>query len=97
MNHFIQRYKNARTAVAQIRSGEWVPRYNPLSRAHLTADSKGLELWIGNGAWFCEIRGGERTYFGLFWRHYVWWAAARKLKADAERNYPRAAGVPTLT
>ena len=87
MQYFMKRYANAKKAIAQIRAGEWDPHYNPLSRAHLTANRNGLELWIGNGAWFCEIRGGTGNYFGLFWRHYVWWAAARQMKSRADKAY----------
>ncbi len=90
---FIQRYRNARTAVQQIRRGEWVPLYNSLCNECLTAHRGGLELWIGTGAWFCEIDG---NYFGLFWRHYVWWAAARQMKHMFDRDNLRQAGVPIL-
>ena len=79
---FITRFKNARKVIQQIRSGEWVPRFNSFSCEHLTAKRDGLELWLGNGSFFCEIR--DKDCFGLFWRHYVWWSAARKLKADAD-------------
>ena len=84
VNDFMKRYANAKKAVVQIRAGEWEPKYNPLSRANLTAKRGNLELWIGNGAWFCEIRGGSANYFGLIWRHYVWWAAARRLRLEAD-------------
>lgn len=86
---FLKQYANARKAIAQIQAGEWTPCYNPLNKEHLTAYRAGLELWIGNGAWFCEIEGGR--YFGLIWRHYVWWAAARRMKRDAD-----SASVPSL-
>lgn len=87
MKTFIRRFRNARTAVQQIRRGEWVPRYNRFDGQHIVAHRDGMEMWIGNGAWFCEITGkGGTGYFGLFWRHYVWWAAARKMKRDADRD-----------
>jgi len=95
LQRFVRRYRNANTAIAQIRNCEWVPKYNPISREHLTAHRGDLELWIGNGPIFCEIKGPQR-YFGLFWRHYVWWAAARWMKTKADREYVDAAGVPTL-
>lgn len=82
MKNFIQQFRNAKTCIAQIRRGEWVPEYNIYSRKHLTARRKGLELWLGNGAFFCDI---DNTCFGLIWRHLVWWAAARKLRRDADR------------
>lgn len=83
LKDFITRFKNARKVVHQIRAGEWTPGYNPFSRAHLVAEREDLELWVGNGPFFCEIR--DHDCFGLFWRHYVWWAAAKKLKEDADK------------
>lgn len=77
LDNFMRRYRNARACVAQIRAGEWVPRYNSLSDKYITAHRGPLELWIGNGAWFCDIQPAE--HFGVFWRYYVWWAAARRL------------------
>lgn len=76
-----QEYRNAKKAVAQIQAGEWVPKYNELSRSHLYAIRGDLRLWIGNGPWYCDIDTG---YFGFAWRHYVWWAAARKIKRDSD-------------
>lgn len=92
LRDFIQRHRNAREAIAQIRRGEWTPHYNKSCGEHLAASRGTLELWIGNGAWFCEIHGEQSNYFGLVWRHWVWWAAARGLKASAEREF----GVPVL-
>jgi hypothetical protein len=94
MNEFLLQYRNAKKAIKQIRAGEWVPEYNPYSREHLTACRGDLELWIENGAFSCEARDRnyvlKNKYFGLFWRHYVWWAAARKMKCDAEIAYEKA-------
>ena len=78
-------YENAIKAVAQIRAGEWIPKYNDLSRSHLCASRGDLRLWIGNGPWYCDIDTGyDAGCFGFAWRHYVWWAAARKLKRDSD-------------
>ena len=84
MKNIIKQYRNAKKAIKQIRAGEWTPKYNRISKAHLTAFRDGKELWIGNGAWLCEISGGR--YFGL-WRHYVWWAAARRMTREADKSY----------
>lgn len=86
LRNFLQRYRNARLAVQQIRAGEWKPRYNSICDEYVTAERNGMELWLGNGALSCEIRGGQGKYFGWFWRHYVWWAAARRLKVDADNG-----------
>lgn len=86
-----QYYRNACRAVEQIRNGEWVPKYNCLRKKHLTAHRGDLELWLGNGPFFCAItQYGQPEYLGFFWRHYVYWAAARKLKRDADRAVKRA-------
>jgi len=85
---FLIKYGNARKVVAQIKRGEWIPEYNEYDDSHITAYCGEYELWIGSGGFFCEITeiSGKRCRpaFGLFWRHYVWWAAARKLKAKAD-------------
>lgn len=88
----VRQYRNAKACIAQIKRGEWKPLYNPISKRHLCASRNGLELWVGNGAWFCEINGG---YFGLLWRHWVWWAAARKMTRNADRNM-RQKNMPVL-
>ncbi|HAR38827.1 MAG TPA: hypothetical protein DCS09_09810 [Porphyromonadaceae bacterium] len=74
---------NAKKCIKQIRAGEWVPKYNSLSRAHITANRDNKELWLSNGSFFCGIEGGN--YFGIF-RHWVYYAAARKLKVEADRK-----------
>ena len=89
MRNFVQRFRNAQKAIEQIKRGEWMPIWNPYSRKHLTAHRDGLELWLGNGAFFCDISGNLNNYFGLFWRHYVWFAAARKLRRSADRKVLR--------
>jgi hypothetical protein len=78
------KFQRARLVIQQIKNGEWIPRYNDIDSGHLTAHRNGVELWIGNGAWFCDIK--ETNAFGYVFRHYVWWAAARKLKRDADKN-----------
>lgn len=74
---FIQHYRNAKVCIAQMRRGEWLPRWNPISHTYITAWRSGHELWIGSGGWFVQIDGTD--YFGLLFRHWVWWAGARRL------------------
>lgn len=95
MHNFIKCWHNARTVVQQIKKGEWVPRFNPLNGSHLVAERDGLALWIGNGCWFCDMYQSNPA-FGLVFRHYVWWAAARKLKAGADASLKPAVTVPDL-
>lgn len=85
---------NARTVVAQLKRGEWEFRYNPLTRHCCTAHRGELELWVGNGALFCDICG--KNAFGPILRHWVWWAAARKgRKMEDIKNWR--AEVPDLS
>jgi hypothetical protein len=89
LNNFITRFYNAKTVIQQIRNGEWEPcLWSTDLNMYLAAKRDGLELWIGNGPFFCEIEKKEGTlpYFGLFWRHWVYWAAVRKLLYDADQS-----------
>lgn len=82
-------YRNARAVVKQIKAGEWEVWYNPQSLEHLKARRKGVVLWIGSGGFFCTTMVthlNDIDAFGLIFRHYVWWGAARKLKRDADRK-----------
>ena len=68
-------WANARTAIDQLKRGEWEFCYNPLTKHCCVAHRGELELWVGNGAFFCDING--KNAFGFILRHWVWWAAAR--------------------
>jgi hypothetical protein len=92
MRRFIQHYKNAKTCIAQIKRGEWVAEWNPISGAYLTAYRGNLELWIGNGSFFCDIC--DKNYFGILFRHWVWIAGAWKLHYQ---EAPERKVVPVLT
>lgn len=87
---FRARLRNARAVIEQIRAGEWDFQYNPLTRSCCTATRGGRELWVGNGAFFCDLRYGEPA-FGLILRHWVWHAAARKECARV-----KAANIPKM-
>ena len=41
---FKVKYKNAKKAIKQIRSGEWEPVYNPISRCHIDAKRGSMSL-----------------------------------------------------
>lgn len=100
LQRFILRFNNAKNAIRQIRNGEWTPRWNDISEAHLTASRGEYRLWLGNGAYFCEVtlqdKDSEPGAFGLIWRHWVWWAAARKLKSDADQKKQSMSEIPKL-
>lgn len=75
IKNFIQRYKNARTAVKQLRNNEWkfADEYEGAHEYRLVKGN--ISIWIANGALFCETINKDReslNHFGLFWRHYVW-------------------------
>lgn len=82
---FIRNYKNARAVVEQIRRGEWVPRYNTFRNDFLNAYKDGDELWLANGSFFCDINNNNA--FGYIFRHYVYYAASRKLRSEALKAY----------
>lgn len=92
VSDFIAHFKNARSCIKQIRDGEWIPRFNNIDKQHYTAHRGEYRLWLANGSFFCEIDEfkGERCLpaFGLFFRHYVWFAAARRLKIEADSGHP---------
>lgn len=92
---FIIRYKNAKFVIEEIRQGKWKPQLNSGCGRHLVATHilykkefrRGEELWLANGPFFLTINAPHQKHqcpFGLFWRHWVWWAAARKLRIDAD-------------
>lgn len=100
LSNFLLRFKNARIAIQQIRNGEWKPVWSEFSAEHLTAVRGDMRLWIGNGAFFCEINRGDKDSgpgaLGLVWRHYVWWAAAWKFKRKADRQEKGKKEIPTI-
>ncbi len=71
----VSKFKNAKAVIKQLKDGEWKFRYNVLSGKCLTADRGDDELWVGDGASFTDVN--ESNAFGLVFRHWVWWAAAR--------------------
>lgn len=91
---FLARLRNARNVVRQIKKGEWRPIYNTSYDGYLKAERDGYRLWPGNGSFFCEVdefNGVQcKPAFGLIFRHYVWFAAARKLRsnANAKTHFP---------
>ncbi|QHQ14555.1 hypothetical protein GMW39_00840 [Pectobacterium parmentieri] len=100
ISNFVLRFKNARKVINQIKAGEWVPRLNTTDGEHYTAHREGRMLWIANGAFFCDLKEPDDyedlMAFGLIFRHWVWWAAARKLKADADKKTLVKYNVPKL-
>lgn len=89
-SNFRLQFTNARKAVRQIKEGEWAPGYFGDDGCY-TAYRNGHRLWIGSGAFFCDVDAVNdvkcRPAFGLIFRHYVWWAAARGLKRQADSGW----------
>lgn len=76
-----EKWKIARAVVKQIKRGEWSLEFNSTTNSCCTASRNELELWVGNGGYFCELSEASRlrsNAFGPLFRHYVWWAAARR-------------------
>lgn len=79
------RYNNAKLVINQIRAGEWTPgRWHDGGRYYI-ASRGSVNIWLANGPFFCEGFVGDAAnakgsgLFGLIFRHWVWWAAARHL------------------
>ena len=81
-------FKNAKKVVSQIRSGEWDAGTYSIDGEVFVSRLNGYELWLANGPFFCDIKKYRHEVcqpaFGLLFRHYVWWSAARKLKKRFE-------------
>ena len=76
--------KNAIAVVRQIRRGEWVPHTWPDDGTFHYFKRKRLKIWTASGGWFVQLYDPNVDAFGLFWRHYVWWAALRKAVKQAD-------------
>jgi len=94
MRKFTKRLRNANAVIAQLQAGEWEFKYNNLSNKCCIAYRNGNELWVGNGAWFCDV--DDKNAFGLLLRHYVWWRAAAWKTREANRNFRKKKRIPTL-
>jgi len=90
ISNFSLRFRNAKKVINQIKAGEWVPVIDEKSNIYYAAHTDGHMLWLANGAYFCDLRHPDSLVdlkaFGLIFRHWVWWAAARNLKAEAEKK-----------
>lgn len=84
LSRTIRRYQNARAVVQQIRNGEWAFQYNSLCDLCCVAHRGEREMWVGNGGFFLDV--DHSNAFGLIFRHYVWWAAARKARHQEDRR-----------
>jgi len=68
------KWKNARAVIKQLRNNEWAFNFNEIENDYLTAKRNERRLWLGNGAFFCDV--DDANAFGYLFRHYVWWSAA---------------------
>lgn len=85
MKTFTKQFKNARAVIEQLNNNEWIFDFNSLSEHCCRANRKERELWVANGAFFCDV--DEKNCFGLIFRHYVWWAAARAKTRAANKKF----------
>ncbi|MFP1749211.1 hypothetical protein [Lonsdalea quercina] len=88
-SNFALRFRNAKVVINQIKSGEWSEK-DLFSGVLYAVYRDGRKLWLANGSFFCDLVDPETNEhigaFGLIWRHWVWFSAARKLKRDTERR-----------
>lgn len=80
----IQQYKNARTCIAQMKRGEWTPIWNSITGSYITAERKGMSLWLANGPFFTDI--DDKNYFGYLFRHWVYLSGVLKLRLTPHPN-----------
>lgn len=82
-----QQWKNAKKTVKELKKGEWKFNYSGVNAVAYTAERGDLTLWFGLGGFFTDIQKNDEgiNAFGLFFRHYVWWHVAKKLK-DNQRK-----------
>ncbi len=99
ISNFALRFRNAKAVIRQIKDDEWKVRENGIDGIHYSARRGEFILWLANGAFFCDLQDADsrkdRNAFGLIWRHWVWWAAARKLKREADAKSIRSS-IPRL-
>jgi hypothetical protein len=77
----------AKKVIEQLRNNEWKFEYNHLTRSCCTARRGSIELWCENGPFYTDFYPGVPNYFGLFYRHWVWWAGIRPLLLKANKKY----------
>lgn len=94
LGNFIQRWRNAKAVARQIRNNEWKFYYNNIEKICCTARRNDHELWVANGGFFCDV--DNKNAFGFLFRHYVWWAAARKARKQEDRQNKQSS-IPDLT
>ena len=95
INDFYKQWLNSKAVVKQLRNDEWQFKYNDLAGHCCTTERNGVVLWIANGAWFCVIETDPKA-FGLIFRHYVWWAAARRKTKEANNKPKKPIGNYTI-
>lgn len=89
------RWNNAKIVIQQISDGEWEFNYNPMTGHCCNAIRLNRKLWVGNGGWFVDV--DDSNAFGLIFRHYVWWAAARRARLSEDAKHWKSAICPDLS
>lgn len=92
MRTLIQQYRNARAIIEQMKRGEW--EFTGSYPYEFEADFKcyrakrhGVELWVANGGFFCEVydKPWELGIFG----HLVWHFGAKQGVREIEARKKR--------
>ena len=69
-----------------MKDGEWEPKFNSMSNSVLILRRDGKEWWVWGGSFFCDSYGGPRVA-GLWLRHWVYYAAANKIRKEGNKKY----------
>jgi len=81
-------FANALKVIGEVNRGEWeVDSFHGGVLYTIKRPHDNRVIWVANGAWFCESRR-ESPYFGLLFRHLVWWGAIKWFKDKVEYTEP---------
>lgn len=75
----IAKLNNAKLVVQQLKKDEWIFQYNDLTGCACVAKRCGVELWVTNLGFYCDIN--ESNAFGYFFR---WWVYIHTIRGSRE-------------
>jgi hypothetical protein len=75
----------AKTVIAQVKAGEWIPEENQFQSQTYNILRNGQKMWVANGAWFLQV--DNVNIFGDILKHYVWHKAVKQIVNEADKKY----------